>query len=212
MPLNTTYRNNGERPANLPADVAAALSTYDARLSKAQNAYQRVRELAPATLDRAAEETDAATAAEAAKKGKPIPVPTAVPHLAADRATADREAAAYAAALDAAAADVDQAISEALAAYYAEEEQRRAKAYRVIKAKAEELAEAITAEAANRADREWLRTRRRDTTPPRVFAWDAMPSLRAYGIAPGNPNARYMLADPGELITRTVAAAFGQEN
>lgn len=150
--------NAGSRPPDdqLPKSMVELVLERDRLAGASSAAVKAARDLEPETLDSAAKTEDDATAAAAARAGKPIPEATAAPKLEADRAEAARNVTAQAAAfqattLDCAALgnDLKDQLAEAAA-------QAQVKARAQVQKLADQLASAIERAVSAGAAHAWL--------------------------------------------------------
>lgn len=207
--LPATHKYNARPPAELiPDDLAKLLAERDRLAAQAADAERHAHDLEGDHHDHRARQADDDAAAAAARAGKALPAPKAVPALADEREAAARQAAALWAALGAVTAEVDTLAGKHYWNGQDVETKRRADAADRIRRQAEKLADALEAEHAHRAAREWLRTGHLARTAPRVDAFAVLPSLRSCaGMLSGRA-----FADPARtVITLATAAALTEE-
>jgi len=148
----------GARPADelLPPSMVTLLAERDKLMTAMYAARQAVGAIAGDDRDLAAAAEDAATAAAAARKGEPIPEPTAVPQLSRDRAAAVRALVAQ----ESAFAEVrGECASHASELHHQRSEgadKLRAKARAEVAKAADKLADAVEAAVAAVAVEDWL--------------------------------------------------------
>lgn len=172
-------------PAHLiPKKLAPLLSERDRILTQRNEAEQHASKLAGADQDEAAKRADDLAAAEAARKGDPIPAPTAVPQLALDRETAERARLAQSTAL----AEVDNELETVAGVLYFADDSTLAKDVAKTIAEAEatagSLAEVIEAAVVRIAARDWLR--RHYHPHAQISPVDVFPDLARHGLTREN--------------------------
>ena len=178
--------NAGNRPpANLiPKKLAALIGERDRILTQRSEAEQRANHLAHEDRDKEARHADDIAAAEAARKGEPIPAPTAAPQLAVDRDEANRALAAQASAL----VDVNNECESTAADLYwnAAENTTKALAKTVTEAEAaaSHLADIVDAAVLHIAARDWLRTSWHPAA--QISPVDVFPDLARHGLTRDN--------------------------
>ncbi|MET8872932.1 hypothetical protein [Nocardia sp. NPDC004604] len=146
--------NPGGRPPLdlLPADLAKLITERDTIAERVNAADSARARLADEQCDRDAERADAEAATDAARAGKAIPPPKAVPKLAADREKAARELEAHKAALITVTSECENAKSKA---WFASEDPRP-DLLAALLPKAEALAAELEAAVTQFAARDWL--------------------------------------------------------
>lgn len=150
--------NAGSRPPDdqLPATMLALVLERDKLAGSSAAAVKTARDLEPATLDLAAKEEDDATAAVAARAGKPIPKPVAAAKLIEDRAEAARNVTAQAAAFQATTLDCAALGNDLKDQLDNDAGKAKVKAHAQIEALADKLASAIEAAISAGAAHAWL--------------------------------------------------------
>jgi hypothetical protein len=151
--------NESTRPPldKLPNALADAIRERDRIMAQKYAAEHHKREIGTEQVAEAARQTDDAAAAKAARAGKPIPAPTALPKLEADRAKAAHAAQAQEAAFVAIDGECDTVASDL---WWADLEKRageRADIRADIAAKAAALADAVEAAVDQFAVADWQR-------------------------------------------------------
>jgi len=171
----------------LPADLAKLLRTLDDFAEKISAAQMEVNTLADDTLDDAARREDADAAARAARAGKPIPAPVALPKLQARREQAARNLAAQRDAYQAVSDEAMELRGQYWTARIDSIDEATAKARAEIEAKAADLADTIEAHVRDRAVFDWLAN---GSYIPTAQTWpvDAIPDLERIGIGRRNSN------------------------
>ncbi|MFR9806924.1 hypothetical protein ACL02T_32215 [Pseudonocardia sp. RS010] len=207
--LRDWYVSRSRPPAELlGADLVKLLDEHDRLREAANDARRRAADLADPANDTRAEKADRDAATAAARAGKPVPAPTAVPQLAEDRAAAQREAEANNAALARVVAELNTARRAEAEKRWPAESERRAKAQANIEKLAEKLAEAVTDEVREQAAVDWLRgtaaySRLGNAQVPAVAF---IPALASYKLSP-----RDVLTSPVAVIRAAATAALTAE-
>jgi len=150
--------NAGSRPPDdqLPKSMVDLLLERDRLAGASSAAVVVARDLEAAALDLAAKTEDDATAAVAARAGKPIPKPVAAAKLTEDRAEAARNVTAQAAAFQATTLDCAALGNDLKDQLDNNVAQAKVKAHAQIEALADKLASAIEAAISAGAAHAWL--------------------------------------------------------
>lgn len=150
--------NIGARPADnlLPASMLALVNERDKLTAALYAARQALNDISEKDRDTAATVEDDATAADAARAGRPIPEPKAVPKLTADRAAAARAVKAQEAAFTAVSGDCASHASLLHEQRADDAVKAKAKHRAEVGKLAEKLADAVEAAVAAGATEDWL--------------------------------------------------------
>jgi hypothetical protein len=181
--------NPDRRPPSslLPPALADLLEERDRVAESGRLALLAVRELVDESLDATAKRQDDLAATQAARTGKPIPKPAAVPKLEADRADAARNLAAQEAAFTAVISECSDHVflarDDSPTADAADK--ARAKARASVDAQVDKLATAIEAAVASGAARDWVLTGQYHTDA-RTWLTDVVPDAARYGLSRQN--------------------------
>lgn len=189
MPRHITLANARDRfnasarpPMDLiPKKLAALILERDRVLAQRDAAAQRVNDLTPHERDETAANVDQLAAAEAARKGEPIPAPTAAPQLARDREEAARALTAQEAALVDVTNECDTLASELYWDAAAATATAAAKAIAEAEAAADRLADIVEAAVRRIAVHDWLHGAYEPDA--RISAVDIVPDLARRGMA-----------------------------
>ncbi|NMI00727.1 hypothetical protein [Pseudonocardia acidicola] len=204
------YAPHARPPADkIPGELTELIAERDKIAERANAARRRVDDLADQRHDLEAEKADRDAATAAARAGKPIPPPTAVPELAEGRDQAKREAEAQRAALAAVVADLSTACYNARAALEESEAKRRTAVRTKIEKQAEQLAEAVDQEKRDRAVFDWLAGRPLDRNRATAHFIDVLPELGGHGAA--GLRDPHHLALVGDAIRNAARAALTEE-
>jgi hypothetical protein len=151
--------NESQRPAldKLPEKLADKIRERDRIQAQRAAAQHRVRELGTDQMTEAARQADDEAAAKAARGGRAIPAPAALPKLEADRAKAEHAAQAQQAAFVAIDAECDTVASDLWWGNLEKLAGERAAIRAEIAAKAAELADAVEAAVDMYAVADWQR-------------------------------------------------------
>lgn len=190
-------------PANLiPTELAALLKDRDRILIQHNEAEQHASILARADQDEAARHADDLAAAEAARKGKPIPQPKAAPQLAQDREDAIRARVAQKAAL----AEVENDLEVLAGTLYFDDDAALtkdvSKTIAEAKATAAGLADVIEVTVVRIAARDWLRVYYHPHA--QISPLDVFPDLARHGLTRENTT----LLPVRSVITAAATAAL----
>lgn len=151
--------NESRRPTldKLPEPLAEKIRERDRIMAQRAAAQHHVNELGTEQRTEAANQADNEAAAKAARAGKPIPAPTALPKLEADRATAAHAAQAQQAAFAAIHAECEDVASKLHWDNLEKLAGERASIRTDIAAKAAALADAVEAAVDKYAVWDWIR-------------------------------------------------------
>jgi hypothetical protein len=187
--IAVTRFNPDKRPPSsaLPDALNSLLAERDRLAESGRVALIAVRDLDDETLDLAAKAKDDLAAVQAARAGRVIPKPAAVPKLEADRAEAARCLAAQESAFRSV---IDEASDHV---YLARDDSAAADAANKAKAKArvdidklvDKLAAAIETAVAAGAARDWVECGRYHT-PAMTWPVDVIPDLASHGLSHSN--------------------------
>lgn len=191
--------NAGERPPAdlLPKSMVDLLLERDRLAGASARAVVAARDLEPATLDLAAKQADDATAAIAARAGKPIPKPVAAAKLIEDRAEAARNVTAQDAAFQATTLDCAAHGNDLKDQLDNDAGKAKVKAHAQIEALADKLASAIEAAISAGAAHAWLAGGQYE---PRALVQirEVLPTTRTQDIGYYLPGASFTVR---EIIT-----------
>jgi hypothetical protein len=194
---NVTRFDPEKRPpfSALPKALADLLGERDRLAESGRLALIAKRDIDDETLDLAATAKDDAAATVAARAGRPIPKPAAVPQLEADRAEAARcfaaQEAAFVAVIAELADHVYLARDDSSAA--AEADKARAKARLEVDALVDTLATAIEAAVAAGAARDWIEMNLYHV-PALTWLTDVIPDAARYGLSRSNTTPYHVRA------------------
>jgi hypothetical protein len=189
--------NPERRPPSsvLPKALADLLEERDRVAESGRAAMIAVRDLEDEGLDATAKRQDDLAATQAARAGKPIPKPAAVPKLENDRAEAARvlvaQESAFVAVIAECADHVYLARDDSAAADAADK--ARAKARVDIDAMVDKLATAIEAAVAAGAARDWILMNQYHTDA-RTWPVDVIPDLARHGLSRTNTTPYHVRA------------------
>ena len=206
-PTRLGLRPSARPPAELiPPKLADLLLEHDRIAEQHGKAHERVGQLAADTLDAQATQADADAAATAARAGKAIPAPTAVPALAKEREAAARDLAAQASAFEQIVVECEDLASRLWFEADAEHQAARAKTLAKVEAAASKLADLVEEAVAAGAAHDWLRS---SVYYPRAASWpcDYMPELERFNITRRNSQPLPVRA----VITNTATAALKED-
>jgi hypothetical protein len=182
----STAFNESRRPDldKLPPSLAEKIRARDRIMAQRSAANHRVNELGTDQATQAATQADDEAAAKAARAGKTIPAPSALPKLEAERAKAAHAAQAHETAFVEITHECDYLASDL---YWASADERaadRADARAAIATQAAALADAVEAQVDRHAIADWLQTgiydRTAQTWPTEIL------DLARYGLDRNN--------------------------
>ena len=192
-----TWFDPDKRPpsARLPKALADLLEERDRVAESGRLALIAVRDLDDEGLDATAKRQDDLAATQAARAGKPIPKPAAVPKLLSDRAEAARcfaaQEAAFTAVISECADLVYLARDDSAAADAADKAKAKARAN--IDAMVDKLATAIEAAVAAGAARDWVLMNQYHVGA-QTWPVDVIPDLARHGLSRTNTTPYYVRA------------------
>ncbi len=178
--------NEGKRPAldKLPKALADKIRERDRIMAQRSAAEQHAREIGTDEKTEAARQADDDAAAKAARAGKPIPAPDALPKLEAERAKAAHAAQAQQAAF----MEIDSEVEDIASKLHWDNLEKaageRADIRADIAAKASELADAVQAAVDRFAVADWIHGHVYDLT---TMTWPTdLMDLDRYGLTRKN--------------------------
>ncbi|MCW0216620.1 MAG: hypothetical protein OJJ54_24995 [Pseudonocardia sp.] len=196
------------RPADnlLPGDVVKLIAEGTKLRVKAAEAAALARDLGTPAAEKAAQAADDAAAAKAAREGKPLPKPTAVPKLHQDREDAARTVTALETALTAVRYELDEA-ARAAAPDRDVELRTRAAARAQIEKAAAALADMVQAEVDRQGLGGWLNGAALDRGAVQTYWLDVIPELGSRAIGRDTHSG----VGIRDVITRAAVTALDPE-
>lgn len=176
--------NPGNRPPLelLPKNIVTLLTEYDEVFTRLAQAREDATAVTGEEHDRAARLADDATAATAARAGKPIPPAANADKLAADRVTTARAVTAYAAAHVDILNDTHNAISDEFWSTQDKAADARTKALVGIDNLIDQLATAVETAVSATAVRAWMGSGGGYYPAARTWLVDAVPDMTRHGL------------------------------
>ena len=201
--------NPGARPADelLPASMIDLVKERDKLTAALYAARQALDGITRTDHDTAAAAEDDASAADAARAGRPIPEPKAVPKLTADRAAAARAVKAQEAAFTAVSGDCASHAYELHDQRADDAAKAKVKAHAQVQKLAEQLATAVEAAVSAGAAHDWLGGRQYE---PRALTQirEVLPTTRTQDIGYYLPGASFTVR---EIITNAALTVLLEE-